>query len=144
MSRVTKTVTVAADPETVIEYIAEVENHPAFIGPLKSVENLSGPAREPGTSWDWTFIMAGVEFSGRAEAVEYQPGRLYRYRTTSGILSTFTYSVEPDGGEGTRLVMDVEYEMPGNVVEKVGAAVAERLNDHAGDSATENIRIILE
>ena len=41
-------------------------------------------------------------------------------------------------------MMDVEYEMPANVVEKVGAAVAERLNDHAGDSATENIRIILE
>ena len=143
MSRVTKTVTVAAEPESVIEYIADVENHPAFIGPLKSVENLTGSATEPGTSWDWTFIMAGIEFSGRAEALEYVPGQLYKYRTTSGILSTFTYSVEPEG-DGTRLVMDVEYDIPANVVEKVGLTVAEKLNDHAGDSATENIRIILE
>lgn len=143
MSRVTKTVTVAADPETVIEYIADVENHPAFIGPLKSVDNLTGPAHLPGTAWDWTFVMAGIEFSGRAEALEYVPGRLYRYRTTTGILSTFTYSVEPHDG-GCRLVMDVEYEMPTNVVDRVGLAVAEKLNDHAGDSATENIRIILE
>lgn len=143
MSRVTKTVTVAATPESVIEYIAEVENHPAFIEPLKSVENLTGPATEPGTTWDWTFVMAGIELSGRAEALEYVPGRLYKYRTTTGILSTFTYSVEPEG-DGARLVMDVEYEVPGNVVEKVGLAAAEKLNDRAGDGATENLRTILE
>ena len=74
MSHVTTTVPLQADPNEIIDYIAVVENHPAFIGPLKSVENLSGPAQEPGTTWDWTFIMAGVEISGQAEALEYTPG----------------------------------------------------------------------
>jgi ribosome-associated toxin RatA of RatAB toxin-antitoxin module len=143
MSRVTKTVTVQASPETVIEYIADVENHPAFIGPLKRIDNLSGSSREVGTTWDWTFIMAGVEISGKAATVEYSRGVRYKYRTTSGIMSTFTYSVESLEG-GSRLTMDVEYEVPGSVVDKVGLAVAERLNDQAGKSAAENIKIILE
>lgn len=142
MSRVTKTVTLQADPESIIDYIAEVENHPAFIGPLKKVENLSGSPREPGTTWDWTFIMAGVEVTGSAEAEEYTPGVRYRYRTTTGILSHFTYSVESDDG-GSVLTMDVEYEVPRGIADKVGLAVVERLNDHAGMSATENIKIIL-
>jgi uncharacterized membrane protein len=143
MSHLVRTVSINADPATIIEYIADVENHPAFIGPLKSVSNLSGPSRKPGTTWDWTFIMAGVEVSGRAEALEYTPSRLYKYRTTSGITSTFTYSVEPRDGT-SRLTMEVVYEVPGSVTEKVGAAVAERLNEHTADSATENIKIILE
>ncbi len=143
MSHVTKTVTLQTNPESVIEYIADVENHPAFLGPLKRIDNLSGPSREPGTTWDWTFIMAGVEISGTAEAIEYARGVSYKYRTTSGIMSTFTYSVAPVDG-GSTLTMDVEYEVPRSVVEKVGLAVAERLNDHAGASAAENIKIILE
>ena len=143
MSHVTKIVTVHASPETVIECIADVENHPAFIGPLKRIDKLSGSSRKVGTTWDWTFIMAGVEISGKAETVEYSRGVRYKYRTTSGIMSTFTYSVESLEG-GSRLTMDVEYEVPGSVVDKVGLAVAERLNDHAGKSAAENIKIILE
>jgi len=142
MSRVTKTVTLQADPDSIIEYIADVENHPAFIGPLKKVDNLSGSSRDAGTTWDWTFIMAGVEVTGGAEALEYVPGVRYKYRTTSGILSTFTYSVE-GGGDGSVLTMDVEYEVPETIADKVGLAVVERLNDHTGTSATENIKIIL-
>ena len=143
MSHVTKTVTLTADPDSIIEYIVEVENHPAFIGPLKRIANLSGDPREPGTTWDWTFIMAGVEISGVSEAVEYTPGVMYRYRTTSGIISTFTYSVSP-GDDGSVLTMDVEYDVPESVADKVGLAVVERLNEHTGASATENIKIILE
>jgi len=143
MGRVTKAVVIDADPETVMTYLAHVENHPAFIGPLKSVGNLSGPAERPGTTWDWTFVLAGVEFSGRAESLEYVPGRRFKYRTTSGILSTFTYSVDPDGGK-SRLTIDVEYDLPKGIVDKIGQAVAERINDHTGESAAENIKAILE
>lgn len=143
MSQVTKVVTLQADPDAIIDYIADVRNHPAFIGPLKSVENLSGSPREPGTTWDWTFIMAGVEISGRAEALEYVPGRSYRYRTTSGIISTFTYGVEA-GDDGSELTMDVEYDVPDTVADKVGLAVVERLNERTGASATENIKVILD
>ena len=143
MSHVTTTVPLQADPNEIIDYIAVVENHPAFIGPLKSVENLSGPPQEPGTTWDWTFIMAGVEISGQAEALEYTPGVRDRYRTTTGIISMFNYSVEVVDG-GSMLTMDVEYAVPSSVADKVGLAIVEQLNERTGTNATENIKIILE
>jgi uncharacterized membrane protein len=143
MSRVTKVVSVKNDPKKVLEYIADVKNHPAFISALKSVDNLHGDPKEIGEGWDFTFSMGGVEIKGKAETVDYAPGKHYSFKTTTGINSTFSYSVEPENG-GTRLTMDVEYEIPQNVVAKLlDKAVVERLNDQEGERAVENLQAIL-
>lgn len=143
MSQVSKSVIVNRPPADVIEYIADVDNHPAFIGPLKSVADISGDPRTPGSSWTWSFILAGVELSGAAETVKYEPARVYSFRTTSGVRSTFVYSVEPADG-GTRLNLDVEYDVPENVLGRVEKPVLERLNDADGQRAVENLKAILD
>ncbi|HET6361126.1 MAG TPA: SRPBCC family protein [Gemmatimonadota bacterium] len=143
MSRVEKSTTIQSDPGVAMEYIADVTNHPAFIGPLKSVTNLSGDSREPGTTWDWVFVMAGVEFSGKAETLEYLPGRRFRYRTTTGIRSTFEYWVEPEDG-ASRLGVNVEYEVPEGLLARVQKAVVEKLNDAEGVRTIENLGAILD
>jgi|GEM_PF-496519 len=143
MSRITKVISIKAKPEKVLEYIAEVKNHPAFISSLKAVENLHGDPRKVGESWEWTFVMGGLEVKGHAETAEYVPGKHYSFKTTSGITSKFTYSVEPES-DGTRLTIDVEYEVPKGVLAKMAdKAVVERLNDQEGDRAAENLQAIL-
>jgi len=143
MSQVTRSAVIKNKPERIMEYIADVNNHTAFIGPLKSVSKLSGDPTKPGTSWTWTFMMAGVEFSGSAETVSYTPGKKFSYKTTSGILSTFSYSCESGGG-GTTLKMEVSYEIPKTLLSKMQSAVVEKLNDAEGDRIVENIKAILD
>ncbi len=143
MPNVSKAVTVNRSPAEVIEYIADVTNHPAFIGPLKSVSDLSGDPRKPGTSWTWVFVMSGVEISGSAETIKYEPSRLFSYRTTSGALSTFEYTAAPQG-DSTRVQINVSYEMPDTVLGKVQAPVVERLNDLDGQRAVDNLKVILD
>ena len=143
MSRVAKSVTIANDPVRIIDYIAEVANHPAFLGPLKAVSNMQGNPREAGSSWDWTFIMAGVEFTGRAETVAFEPGKRYSFKTTSGIQSTFVYSAEP-AGNGTKVSIDVTYEVPKTLLAKMQTAVVEKWNDAEGARAVENLKAILD
>ena len=143
MSRVAKSVVINRDSGQVMEYISDVNNHPAFIGPLKRVDNLRGDPRQPGASWDWAFMMGGVEFSGKAETVAYVPGKQFTYRTTTGIQSTFTYSAEPAGG-GTRVTVDVSYEVPQTLLAKMQTSVVERLNDAEGSRAVENLKAILD
>jgi len=140
---VSKSVTVNRSPAEVIEYIADVSNHPAFIGPLKSVSELKGDPRTPGTSWTWVFVMAGVEISGFAETLAYEPGRLYRYRTTSGALSTFEYSAASEG-DATKVTINVDYEIPDTLLGKVQGPVVERLNDLDGQRAVDNLKVILD
>lgn len=143
MPSVIKSVTVNRSPAEVIEYIADVSNHPAFIGPLKSVADLSGDPRKPGTSWTWVFVMAGVEISGDAETVRYEPGRLFSYRTTSGALSTFEYAATPQE-DGSRVTINVDYTIPDTLLGKVQAPVVERLNDLDGQRAVDNLKVILD
>lgn len=143
MPNVSKSVTVGRPAGEVIEYIADVSNHPAFIGPLKSVADLSGDPRKPGTSWTWVFVMAGVELSGSAETLKYEPGRLFSYRTTSGALSTFEYTASGQG-DGTRVTINVEYEIPETLLGKVQGPVVQRLNDLDGQRAVDNLKVILD
>ena len=143
MSRITKVVSIKSDPKSVLEYIADIENHPAFISALKSVDNLSGNARNVGETWDFTFTMGGVDIIGKAETSDYVEGKVYAFKTTNGITSTFRYTVEPES-DGTRLTMDVEYEIPENVLAKIlDKSVIEGLNDQEGDRAVGNLKAIL-
>jgi len=143
MSKITKVVSIKAEPSKVMAYIADVRNHPAFISALKSVENLEGDPKHSAT-WDWTFVMAGVEIKGKSETGEYVEGQRYSFKTTTGIASTFTYGVAPEEG-GSRLTIDIEYELPETVAAKVlDQSVVERLNEEEGERAADNLKAILE
>lgn len=143
MSRVAKSAVISNKPDQIMNYIADVKNHPAFIGPLKSIANLNGDPKKAGTSWDWTFVMAGVEFSGRAETVSYEAGKKFSYKTTTGVQSTFTYTAEPQGN-GVKVTVDVTYDVPQALLSKMQAAVVEKLNDAEGSRAVENLKAILD
>ena len=143
MAKVTRKFNVKRKPEAVIDYIADVENHPAFIPPLKSVANIGGDPKRKGTHWDWTFVMAGVEIKGKAETAEYQAGKRYSFKTT-GIDSTFIYTVEPADG-GSRVTADVVYEVPQGVLAKIAdKAVVERMNERDADKAAQSLKTILD
>jgi len=129
--------------DRIIDYIADVKNHPAFLGPLKTISNVNGDPKKVGTSWDWTFVMAGVEFSGRAETVRYESGKQFGFKTTTGIQSTFTYSAEPQGS-GAKVSIDVTYDVPQSLLAKMQAGVVEKLNDAEGARAVENLKTILD
>ena len=143
MSRVVKSAVINGNADQIMSYIADVKNHPAFIGPHKSVANLNGDPKKPGTSWDWTFVMAGVEFSGRAETVRFESGKVFSYKTTTGVQSTFTYSAEPQGG-GVKVSVDVTYEVPQTLLSRMQASVVEKLNEAEGSRAVENLKAILD
>ncbi|HEY4734274.1 MAG: SRPBCC family protein [Gemmatimonadaceae bacterium] len=143
MSKVAQSLEVTCSPESVMDYIIDVTNHPAFIGPLKSVSNIRGDVKQPGTSWDWVYSLAGVELSGKAETVRFVPGKEFVYKTTSGAQSTFTYRADGAGGK-TRVSLNVEYEVPSNALSKMKASMFEKLNDAEGKRVVENLKVILE
>ena len=143
MARVAKSAVISNKADQIMNYIADVKNHPAFIGPLKSIANLNGDPKKAGTSWDWTFVMAGVEFSGRAETVSYESGKKFSYKTTTGIQSTFTYSAEPEGN-AVKVTVDVTYEVPQTLLSKMQTGVVEKLNEAEGSRAVENLKAILD
>jgi uncharacterized membrane protein len=144
MSKVAQSLEVNTSPESVMEYIIDITNHPAFIGPLKSVANIKGDVKKPGTTWDWVYSLAGVELSGKAETVRFVPGKEFVYKTTTGAKSTFTYRADAAGGKKTRISLNVDYEVPTNALGKMKASVFEKLNDAEGKRVVENLKALLE
>lgn len=144
MARVRRIVQVDAQPDEVIEYIADVTNHPAFIPPLNAVTNLQGDPRTQGTTWSWSYTMAGIELQGQATTVDYEPGRRFSFRTSGGIGSTFVYEVQPNGSR-TQLTVEVEYEMPQTLLGRaLDAAAVERMNEGVADNGAQNLKAIFE
>ena len=143
MSKVAQSVEVKCSPDSLMEYIVDVTNHPAFIGPLKSVSNVKGDVRKPGTSWDWVYNIAGVELTGKAETVRFVPAKEFVYKTTTGAKSTFTYRADQSGPK-TKLSLSVEYEVPTNALGKMKASMFEKLNEAEGKRVVENLRALLE
>ena len=144
MSKVAQSLEVNTSPESVMDYIIDVTNHPAFIGPLKSVANIKGDVKQPGTTWDWVYSLAGVELAGKAETVRFVAGKEFVYKTTTGAKSTFTYRADPAGGKKTKLSLNVDYEVPTNALGKMKASVFEKLNDAEGKRVVENLKALLE
>ena len=143
MPKVLQSTDVTCSAQAAMDYIIDITNHPAFIGPLKSVSNIRGDVKKPGTSWDWVYALAGVELSGKAETVRFVPGKEFVYKTTTGAKSTFTYRADPAGAK-TRLSLNVEYEVPTSALGKVKASVFEKLNDAEGKRVVENLKVVLE
>jgi uncharacterized membrane protein len=143
MSKVAQSAEVKCSPETMMNYIIDITNHPAFIGPLKSVTNIKGDVKKPGTSWDWVYALSGVELSGKAETVRWVPGKEFVYKTTSGAKSTFTYRADAAGAK-TKLSLNVDYEVPTNALGKMKSSVFEKLNDAEGKKVVENLKALLE
>lgn len=142
MSRIHRSVTLSKKPDQVIDYISDVRNHPAFISALQSVAELSGDSKNVGTTWQWTFVMAGVEIRGSAETTEFVPGKLFSYKTTSGVNSQFTYRTESDGKQDN-LIVEVEYDPPAGVLGKmIDKAIVERHNEAEADRTIQNLKTI--
>ena len=144
MPKVVRTLEMQAKPDEVMEYVSDVTHHIAFISPLNAVTDVAGDPRDAGTRWAWSYTMAGVELHGHASTTEYVAGRRFSFRTEGGIGSSFLYEVEPVTS-GTLLTVQVDYQMPGNVLAKAVDRVAlERMNESVADTSLLNLKAIFE
>ena len=110
-------VSVNLEPEEVIRFISDIRNRSKYLESFKSVSHIQGSPGEATKSWDWKWELMGHEFEGTGKTVSYEPGRLYSFVTEGGIESCFTYRAEP-AGDGTRLSIDVDFEVPQPFVDR--------------------------
>jgi carbon monoxide dehydrogenase subunit G len=139
MQPVTASTIISNTPEAVLGYIADVRNRTFFLPSLKAVSNIQGDPAGANTTWSWTWTLLGVEFKGTGHSTEYQPGQVYSFKTEGAIESTWTYRVKPEGA-GTRLSINVEYQVPDNLVSKI------RAGSHSNEVSmvVQNLKAILD
>jgi uncharacterized protein YndB with AHSA1/START domain len=141
MAKIERSSTINAPVEKVFAYISDPMNLLEWLPSLTDARDITGEG--VGQRWGWTYKMAGLSFKGESEVIEHVPNQRRVFKSTGGLLSTWTWTFKPEAG-GTWLNLVIEYTVPVPVIGKVGERMVLRQNEREADQAMANIKAKME
>jgi len=143
MSKTSASTMINAPIQKVFEYTASPENGPMFIPNLNQNTNISVTPTQVGQKWNWRFNMVGVDLMGEAEVTNVEAPHLWELKLSGASHGTWKFMFEEADG-GTKVSLDVEYEMPQGVIGKLSANAVEKINQKNTDDILQHLKTILE
>lgn len=145
MPIVSESIDVAAAPEAAFSFVADAPERPTmFIPGLNRISNISTEQAGIGQEWDYEFNWFGLVVIGHSRCTLYEKPSRYQFKTLTGNPSTWTYRFEPNGG-GTRLTLEVDYDLPQNQVARFATAgTLEQMNRNRAREIVANVKALLE
>jgi len=141
MAKVERSFKINAPVEKVFSYVTDPRNELEYIPSITDIRDITGQG--VGQRFGWTYKMMGIPLKGKDEVTEYVPNQCYVQKSTGGIVSTWTWTFQPEAG-GTRLSLVVEYTIPVPVLGKVGERLASRQTEREADLAIATLKDRLE
>lgn len=126
MNTVEKSITVNVPIDTAYNQWTQFEDFPEFMEGIESVR------QEGDTRLYWKANIAGKDVEWEAEIIEQTPDQQIAWRSTTGAYNAGTVMFSPEGDNGTRLTLRLEYE-PEGFFESVGSALGFVDNRVKGD-----------
>ncbi len=141
MAKVERDVTINVPVEKVVAYLDDPTNSLEFVPSMTDIRNIKG--KGVGTTYDWTYKMLGISFSGKTEVVEYKPGERYVTKSSGGIESTWTYSLKAEAGR-TQMNLVVDFTIPIPVLGRFAERLVLRQTGREADLAMATLKDRLE
>lgn len=142
MAKIKKFVSINAPLDRVFEYLTHPEHLPEIWPSMIEVSGVQRKA-DGSHSFDWVYKMAGVHFNGHAETTEIETNKRVVVRNDKGIPSTFYWTYSGENG-GTRVTLEVDYTLPGRVLDKLAEPFLHRVNEREAESMLENLKARME
>jgi len=140
MASIKSSITINSPLDKVFEY-TKPENLPEIWPSLVEVKNVK-ELPNGGYSWDWKYKMAGMNFNGSSEHVEFVENERTVAQST-GIESTITWSYEAVAG-GTRMTTETEYKIPVPLLGRVAEAFITKVNENESATILANLKARME
>ena len=141
MVKIKRNVLICAPVDVVFSYMTNPVNTLEWLPSLTEIRDVTGYG--VGMQWDWSYKMFGLLFKGEAEVIEYITNEHYVFMTGGGVKSTWTYSYRSEYG-GTRMYLEVGYNVPIPVLGKVTEKLVLLQNEREANLAIANIKANLE
>lgn len=103
MLRTVKRMHIDAKPDEVLDFLVDASRE----APGTSTEPVHESPDRVGDSFEWTFKMLGMRFSGITVITEYVPGERLTVRDFGAMEGTAKWTVEPEE-DGSRVTAEVE------------------------------------
>jgi carbon monoxide dehydrogenase subunit G len=145
MPKVSDSVEVAAQPDSIFDFIAEQPARATtFIPGLNRVNNVKPAQAGMGQTWDFEFNWFGLVVSGNSRCTQFEKPRVYQFKTLTGNPSTWTYTIQPASGK-TRLTLEVDFEVPqGQLTRFATAGALEQMNRNRAREIVANLKALIE
>lgn len=142
MATLERSFTIKAPLEKVFSYLDEpinlLEIWPSLVKITDVKELPTG-----GDRYHWVYKMAGMQFEGDSETVEFVPNRHFLQKNTGEIPSTFEWSFAAENGV-TKIFMKTEYEIPKTLLGKLAEPFLVKLNEREADTLIGNLKDRME
>jgi len=117
MSHLSTTLRIAATPSAVFDLIADPARSPDWQTLLVEMADVAGRPGGVGSSYSGYYRVAGRKLAARfvVTAAE-RPGLFQVSGATTGGWARWTTVIEPAGEHGSEVRVDLEYELPGEIV----------------------------
>ena len=142
MAKLTRTITINAPVEKVFAYASEPTNLPEIWPSMVEVKDVQ-PSPAGGFNFGWVYKMAGMRFEGASETTDFIPNQRAVTKSIKGIQSTFTWTYQFGAG-GTKLTLEVEYNIPVPLLGKLVEAFILKQNEHEADVMLANLKARME
>ena len=128
----------------VFGFMTSPDNWTEYVTSLTSVADFSSASLEPGTTFAWEYRMLGVKLSGTGTVTDNSKNTAFGMKMTGAIPMSEYYTFAPSG-EDTILSVEIKYELPGKVLEKIAnSRIVEKLNQREAINVLEKIKLLCE
>ena len=144
MATIKEKITINAPVEKVFGFVTSPDNWTEYVTSLTNVSDLSSAGLEPGTTFTWEYRMLGVKLSGKGSVTENMKNSAFGMKMTGAVPMSEHYTFTPSGS-ATELAIEITYEMPGKVLEKIAnSRIVEKLNQREAMNVLEKIKVFCE
>lgn len=145
MGNINRSALIACPPDRVFAVLTQVERLPEFSDMTVAVRNGPGRALQTGDTFEQVVKVLGKELETEWQATEVGPTMLrFEGTATGGARATLIERLTPEGS-GTRVELDVDYDLPlGILGEAVDAVFLHSKNEEQAEEILAKLKQICE
>lgn len=144
MPSISEKIIINTPVEKVFSVITNTDNWVEYVTSLTEISNLSSPAMEPDTTFDWKYRMLGVTLNGTGRVTENVSNKAFGMKMEGSFPLTEHYTLASVDG-GTEMTVSLEYEIPNRVIEKIAnSRLVEKLNKREAENVLAKVKLLCE
>jgi uncharacterized membrane protein len=143
MKTITRDIRLKVPSDQVFNFLVDPHNLPEIWPNIVEVKNVKKSKSTEGFNFNWDYKMAGEQFEGNCETIEYHPYDRLAVKSSSGLDSTLTWSFRPTGQE-TQVTLQFEYQIPASLLKRTKEEIVTHENEHELDAMLQNLKTRLE
>ena len=142
MPKVDNEVIINAPVEQIFNYISQPSNLQQIWPSLIEIKNQE-LLPNGGYSYQWTYKMSGVHFTGEGECIDLVPNTLLTSKNTGAIDSIVRFTFLSKGIQ-TKVTLSIDYQVPSTLLGHLTEIIILKMNDKEAELILDNLRIIFE